>query len=136
MAAADVAAVAVVFVAVEVEVVGVVVCVPPASAGEVRAAPAPAGAVHAAPADAEASSLEAVLAALPVAAAEVVLQLAGYGRQLGAGSTAAGVALHRRINHRASHRSKSRRRWRPRKQLTEIPAAHVRNSLSAGLSVN
>jgi hypothetical protein len=111
VAATDVAAVGVVVVPVEVEAVGVVVCVSQAPAGEVHAAPAPVGAVHAAPADAEASSLEAVSAAWPVAAAEVVLHLAGYGRQLGAGSTAAGVALHRRINHRASHRSKSRRRW-------------------------
>jgi hypothetical protein len=101
VAATDVAAVGVVVVPVEVEAVGVVVCVSQAPAGE----------VHAAPADAEASSLEAVSAAWPVAAAEVVLHLAGYGRQLGAGSTAAGVALHRRINHRTSHRSKSHRRW-------------------------
>jgi hypothetical protein len=135
-AATDVAAVAAVVVAVEVEVVGVVVCVSRASAGEAHAAPAPVGAVHAAPADAEASFLEAVSAALPVAAAEAVLQLAGYGRQLGAGSTAVGVALHRRINHHASHRSKSRSRWRPRKQLTERPAAHVRNSGWAPPSVN
>jgi hypothetical protein len=138
-AATDVAAVVVVAVEVEVEVevVGAVVCVSsPASVGEVHAAPARAGAVHAAPADAEASSLEAVSAALPVAAAEAVPHLAGYGRQLGAGSTAVGVALHQQVNHLASHRSKSRRRWRPRKQLTEKPPAHVRNSGSAAPSVN
>jgi hypothetical protein len=88
---------------VEVEVLGAVVSILPAPAGE----------VHAAPADAAASSLEVVSAALPAEAAEVVLHLAGYGRQLGAGSTAAGVALHHRRSHLASHRSKSRRRWPP-----------------------
>ena len=136
VAAADVAAVAVVFVAVEVEVVGVVVCVSPASAGEVHAAPAPAGAVRAAPADAEASSLEAASAALPAEVAVVVPHPAGYGRQLGVGSIAVGVALHLRLSHLASHRSKSRRPGRPRSRRTEIQSPHVRNSISAGLSVN
>jgi hypothetical protein len=132
VAAADVAAVAVVVVAVEVEVV----CVSPASAGEVHAAPAPAGAVRAAPADAVASSLEAASAALPAEVAVVVPHPAGYGRQLGVGSTAAGVALRLRLSHLASHRSKSRRPRRPRSRRTEIQSPHVRNSISAGLSVN
>jgi hypothetical protein len=90
-------------VAVEVEVLGAVVSILPAPAGE----------VHAAPADAAASSLEVVSAALPAEAAEVVLHPAGYGRQLGAGFTAAGVALHHRRSHLVSHRSKSRRMWPP-----------------------
>jgi hypothetical protein len=135
-----VAAVAAEVVAVAAEAaVGAVVYVSPGLAGEVRAVPAPAGAVLAALAGAEASSLEALSDALPVEAAEAVeaaLHPAGFGRQLGAGSTAAGVALHRRVSHRASRRSKSRRRWRPRKRLTEIRTARERNSGSAARSVN
>jgi hypothetical protein len=79
----------------------------------------------AAPADAEASSLGPVLAALPVEAAEVAPDPAGYGRQLGGGSTAVGLALSQRVRHLLSRRSKSRTERRLRRQLMRVPRANV-----------
>jgi len=78
---------------------------------------------------AEASSLEAVLAALPAVAAAVAPARAGYGHQLGAGSTAAGVALHPRLGRRLSRRSKSHRQTMLRENLTERVVAQVPNSV-------
>jgi len=57
------------------------------------------------PADAEISSSEAV-AAVVVEVAEVAAGLAGYGHQLGAGSTAAGPGLRLRLRYLASRRKK------------------------------
>jgi hypothetical protein len=75
-------------------------------------------------ADAEASSLGPVSAALLVGVAEVALDPAGYGRQLGAGSTAVGLALRQRVRHLLSRRSKSRRERRLRRQLMQV-SPHV-----------
>jgi hypothetical protein len=109
--------------AAEVEVAAGVVAV----AAAVAAAAVVAGVVAAAAvwaADAAASSLEAVSAAV---AAAVAPDPAGYGHRLGAGSTAAGVALRLRQGHLLSRRSKSRRR--PREELTERVLVRVPNNV-------
>ena len=64
--------------------------------------------------DAEASSSEAVPAAsLAAVAVDAADHPAGYGHQLAAGSTSAGLGLHP-LRYLVSHRSKSRKQLRPR----------------------
>jgi hypothetical protein len=73
-----------------------------AAEAEAGAAAVAAAAVWAA--DAEASSLEAVSAALPAEGAAI--HPAGYGHQLGAGSTSAGVSPRLRQRYLMSRRGK------------------------------
>jgi hypothetical protein len=63
----------------------------------------------------DAHFLDAASAAVAVAAEAVgAVELAGYGRRRGAGSTLAGPNLHRRVKKLASRRSKSHKRRKKR----------------------
>jgi hypothetical protein len=84
------------------------------------------------PADADTSFSDAASSAAAVAAV-VAAAPAGYGHQLGGGSTAAGPTLPLRVRYLLRRRSGLRIQLSLRKKLTKILAAYEPNSVLSPL---
>ena len=92
------------------------------------AADTPALAAVASDAAEAASSSGAVLVAVVAEGAAAAAGPAGYGRQAGDGSTAAGRTLHQRLRYLLSHQSNPLREWRVSRKVTGISRLRELNS--------